>query len=780
MEKERLARVPFRRFHHAIKAGKKGVYRLMLVGCRDNVATVRLDKGLRFGIAGHPLWLHGHGEQLRRSYVYIPRGTRSISFGFLEFDTPRKRRYKLIAPDGEVLVEGCATGGFDMIDSKRHINKLKAGLAWEGDQYDDKLMVFEVSEGKNDFMIHMLLNNPSCAPGYHGRTGGVPAFFCPDKDTARALQGGAIYHDGKILWHMFQTRLHDWLKTNLSEKDFIPLDAEGKPIKIVKGGIVLKGLPTNPKPYIPMNGFHHGGEPADRIMHNYAAHKNREALNLAIRNLAVSLESIGPGDIRFTPGYNGNTAFTTASHVWYPWHTAWLMLKEPDVPVEVKAIVREAFIALGDAIAFGRNQERVLANAYFNIVGSLRYCVAATGDPLQKRMFELYFDRYRNGGWGEGVGMSPSGTHYEHFAHAYHYGGYVINSCRGPAQELGDKRFAEIRRKLIWFYQHMRCPETPANMWSSRTAYDCNEMKALAVPVEKRTRRYPWMTDKAYPWMGEPGPAFTRNINDGDEFFAARRKRYYVTTFHGMLAPMWLNNYFKGSRLGYGGGAITQFAVSGKGAVLVASLNGSYGSGMHPNNWRNFHIHSVVGTTADDRPLIAADSEHLNAKLDGNTLTSSGEIRDCPVRSSRKYVFGDNDVTCSVQLEPTGFKDVMWKMGRKSAVKEAYEMIPYVPWALGKKPGRKDKGKLPEADRTKTFVSAADGKKTLLNEDMQTTRTVIIDRGGFGVRIEFETERKVCRGNNSTVLVELAKAEKGRSIPVEDIGIEYRLVPFAQ
>ena len=60
-----------------------------------------------------------------------------------------------------------------------------------------------------------------------------------------------------------------------------------------------------------------------------------------------------------------------------------------------------------------------------------------------------------------------------------------------------------------------------------------------------------------------------------------------------------------------------------------------YSGGMHVSQWRTFHIHSIVGTTADGQPLVTANSEHFNARLTGDTVTSSGEVRQSSVRATR-------------------------------------------------------------------------------------------------------------------------------------------------
>ena len=135
-----------------------------------------------------------------------------------------------------------------------------------------------------------------------------------------------------------------------------------------------------------------------------------------------------------------------------------------------------------------------------------------------------------------------------------------------------------------------------------------------------RTHYYPqWHASRTkgpFAWKGLPGPDFTVSVNDANEWFAARRKNYYVLTYHGRLSPKWKSNAHAG-QTGYGGGMLCQLHVPGKGPVLASTLNGSYGEDMDPSLWRTFHIHSLVGQTADGKPLVAGDSEHVDARLDG-------------------------------------------------------------------------------------------------------------------------------------------------------------------
>src|SRR5208283_117700 len=123
-----------------------------------------------------------------------------------------------------------------------------------------------------------------------------------------------------------------------------------------------------------------------------------------------------------------------------------------------------------------------------------------------------------------------------------------------------------------------------------------------------------------------------------------------VLTYHGRTVPRFVGNAFAG-QIGYSGGVLCQLHVPGKGTVLASTLNGDYGQGMAQHQWRNFHIHSVVGLTTDGRPFIGADSEHDNAKLDKNVLTSSGLIRESSVEVARSYTFEDDAIACTVKLK---------------------------------------------------------------------------------------------------------------------------------
>jgi hypothetical protein len=215
-------------------------------------------------------------------------------------------------------------------------------------------------------------------------------------------------------------------------------------------------------------------------------------------------------------------------------------------------------------------------------------------------------------------------------------------------------------------------------------------------------------------------------------------------------------------QLGFGGGIICQLTVPGKGPVIASTLLKEYGEGMHPSQWRDFHIHSIVGERWDGAPLISGISEHDNAKLAGNTVTSSGEVRNAHVRVSRSFTYNPDSIDCDVALSESDYARVLsiWSHGRLwSEVKVAYEMIPFM---KGAKVTLKDAAGKELGDATKALAEA---------------KSIRIDRGGYGVEIQLEKPMKVQLGANDTVLIQLA-AEGAKPTPAAEVKLKYRLVPF--
>lgn len=748
---DRFAAHPKRTFTYPVPAGAKGVYRIQIIGFPDHYVTLSLDPDLAFGVCGHPTWLHG--SPLRdqgkgsKSYLYVPRGAKGLHLMLAEFDRPHTRRFTLTSPDGEKLYEGTAGEGLML----KPIAFAKPGM------YDDQLFTLDASAGRDDYLVNVKFTrarNPEVTQ--RGEPATV-AVFAPDEKTAKAIQGGAIYHDERVFWHPFQVRLHDWLK-KLPPEEFLVKDGAGKEIDLKpgkSGDWHYPGLPSQPG-FLNVNAIYWASPKCDGIMHHYPANKNRQALNVAIRDLAYGLRSIGPGEIPAVAlgGPWANMGYEYSNYAYQYWRPAWRFLQQSDAPADVKEILRDAYLVSGDRLAFCVTWARTNGNAFAQLVAALRYCQEATGDDLQKQLFDTYWSRFTTGGWGERSGIGKSGPCQEGFGYDHHYGSYVIDTWNAIIADLGDARFKKVHDRMRMVYSYTLSEEVSASPWGSRTHHG------------------PPMTpakDGPFAWKGLPGPDFTETVNDGNEWFAARRKNYYLLTYHGRTTPRWTGNAFAG-QIGYSGGVLCQLHIPGKGIVLASTLNGSYGEGMAIHQWRNFHLHSIVGQTTDGKPFVGADSEHENARLEKNTVTGSGSIRESALQIACSYTFEDDAIVRTVNLKETGHNDLLslWIPNKeRGKVAECYEMIPFLPKKKGK---AAKKG----ADATDIALSLQGKKLGPLGKEAMEADVIVIDRGGFGVRIELDQPRRVQRGQNNTLLVALCTTPT----PASKLGLRYRLVPF--
>ncbi|MBI2442149.1 MAG: hypothetical protein HYV35_12360 [Lentisphaerae bacterium] len=712
----RLGQLTARTFKYAVAGGKAGVYRIVLAGTPDHYVTLALNPALVHGVSGHPNWLHGHGPERQKSYIYVPPGASGVFVAVIEPDLPRARRFKLTAPDGRTLFDSPAIGGYTATYGKFIGNDVGIPFAQPG-IYDGKLLTWEVSAGAGDYLVKLSLQQPreGVFADYLGMSS--QAVFTPDERTALALKGGTLLADGQLFWHPFQVRFHQWLKLNA-------LDAD----------------------------------------------ENQKALRGKLQALYNSFRLLETGDGPGCPTF-ANWAYSFGYYGCRIWRSSYLLMQRADLPPDVKAIIREGLLLAGDRLSFAVGTERVNGNAFAQIPVQLWYGSRATGDKLQQERFETFWQRWTSEGWGRGVGLSSSGDAQEFLAHDCHYGSYLLDNWKatnntwvregGILGDAGaDQRFQQIINRYCELYSHLYCRETDgrpiaANPWSSRTHQWPHAQSSN------------WESEK-HRWKGEPGPDFTVDVNGGHEWFAARRKNYYLLTFHGRLTPEWTSRTFEG-QIGFGGGIICQLTVPGRGPVLASTLEGSYGKGMHPSNWRNFHIHALVGETWDGRPLIAAISEPDEVKLEGATVSSAGEVRNAHVRVKRSYTFNAASIDCAVSLAASDYARVMsiWAHERNwSEARLAYEMIPY----LAKDP----------AGKKATIVTLFDAAAKELGAATTTpvmAKTIHIDRGGFGVDIVLAEPRFCLLGANATVLIQLA-APGAEPTPADKISLSYRLAPF--
>jgi len=155
-------------------------------------------------------------------------------------------------------------------------------------------------------------------------------------------------------------------------------------------------------------------------------------------------------------------------------------------------------------------------------------------------------------------------------------------------------------------------------------------------------------------------------------------------------------------------------------------------------------------------------------KMQGLVPTIRSSALSDPARLTRTYRFNADSIDCEVALADSDYKEVLslWTQQRKwSEVRLAYEMIPFGTQRIVQEPD----------SATTVTVLAADGKELgVLTETPAVVRTIKIDRGGYGVRIELAANMSVHRGRNRTVTIQLTDKEA----PAAAIGLKYRLVPY--
>lgn len=724
---QRLAALPQRTFRYRV-SGPPGLYRLLLVGCPDHFVSFRLSPGLAYGVAGHPYFLALAPRQQRRHFLYVPRGATGVNIVLSDLDWPSPGTFTLRTAQGDVLFRGTIQGLMTT-----------ASVAFaDPSKMQEAILEWECTERDAVYLADVKWTFPQQKAIRYRGTYAVAAVWCPDADTARQIRNGAIEHGGEVFWQPFQVRLHDWLQK-------LPQNERSYPPEALK-----------PRDFLPVNGPYYASPPCDLLLHSYLQKPERRLLFAAIEDLAKGLRSIGPNDLpNVTLGYFANMAYEFGNYAWLNWRPAWLLLQRSEAPEEVKKLVHEAMLTCGDRLAFCRTWERVNGNAFAQIVAALAYSSRATGDPLQQELFRTYLQRFANGGWGPRVGIGPSGFCQEGFGYDHHYGSYILATWPAVLRDLKEPLMQQIYDRIRLGYSYTMNEESAANPWSSRTQYPPHR------PIER---------EGEFAWKGLPGPDFTTSVNGGNEWFAARRSRYYILTYHGRLTPKWAGNAFLG-QIGYGGGALCQFHIPGSGTVLDSRLAGDYGRGMHPSQWRQFHLHTLAGQMADGRPLVAADSEHRNARLQGQTVQSSGEVRDAPVQVFRQYEYQPDAVLCSVRLSATEFRpllDLWIPHPQRSQIAEAYEIIPFLPLQAAKKGQKPKPTQVTAEDAQGKALGPVPADRSLL------ARRVRIDRGGFGVIIELDRDRPVRLGPNHTLWIVLAE----QPTEPEKIALTYRLIPF--
>lgn len=732
---QRLANMPTRRFSYQVAGGQKGVYRVLVVGAPDHYVTLKLDPPLKYGVAGSPEWLHGHHDLHRRSFIYVPKTTRSINVHFLQLDEPAERTFAVKDPSGAVVASG--SGGDGLVQT----------VIEDAGRFGEQALTLEVSDGPGDYLINVTHQLENELKPVRAKFQAVTAVLSPDAETARATQGGAIYHDDRVFWQMSQVRLYDWLKKLKPEEFEYPAELDERP------GFVSVGSHNSPKK-----------GSADRIMHAWADHKNPRALNAALQDMLFGLRLMGHGD-HVAIGPNRNLAYEMGCYTFFWYRPAWRIIQQSNAADEVKAILRELVIMAGDRLAFCRTVATGNGNAFASLMAGVAYCLAASQDPLHKQLFDTIWQRFTTGGYGDRVGLGPSGGLQESLGYDYHYGSYVLRGWRAINQDLKDPRIVAAYERILNLYSFVHFRGPAGNPWSSRTS----------IPKPAGGTYDAW--DQRFRWKGFGGRDFVTGVNGHNEWFAARRPSYYMVTYHGRLTPTWMGEGFHG-QIGFGGGTICFLEVIGKGQVISAKPNSSYGGGMHLSQWPSFHVHGIVGYTADGQPLVAANSEHFNARQEGNRVVSSGPVRESSVRVERRYLYGSTAITCEASLSESVHDNVFGLWGGRPALRgkvtEAWEMIPFVD-----APKRKGKPRS-QRNRTRVALLGTNGEPIAELTDASVGKVpveaagALIELKGYGALIQFDQVRRVKRGGNDTLLVQLAASR----VPASQVRIRYVIVPF--
>jgi hypothetical protein len=774
-EPDQIAQRATRSFKWNIPGGTPGIYRAVVVGSADHLIKIGTSTNLAYAVAGNDNWLHAGPGQYKKSYFLVPQDATKLHLMFIEYDQPNNRGFTIRDPDGKVVLEGTAQGGFNKVELdlvKKPEPAEKPGAAKKAEtpakqekpvrtDLAGKVLSFEITEGKNACMFHLAMVLPKPEFVKMRGTLSVNAAMAPTPELATKAANGAIMVDGVRFWQPWQPALHKWA-TSLKDADVTPM-VDGKPAAFGKPLNGFAGV-TQMDNFQNSNGPHWRAPACDVILFNWGkSGKNKQELNYALRDLAQGLLAIGPND-HVAAGPIANLGYEFSNYAYQYWRPSWRVLTQikSDVPAEVVQGVSKAMITGGDRLAFCRDWPRVNGNAFAQVVGSLRYISVASGDALQASLYQIFRDRFINGGWGERAGAGASGFVQEGFGYDHHYGSYILETWPALLADVPEPVLQSTFDRL-WNGYTYTCaistygvPKGPKDVyrhyaacpWSSRT----HMAPAFEIPTEGPRRL------KAL-----PGPDFTETVNGGNEFFAARRPSYYALTYHGRLSPEYSGYGFDGE-IGFGGGALCQVYVPEKGLVIASTVNDSYGHGMARSNWRNFHLHSLVGTMADGRPLVSAASEHPDAKLTGTTVTSTGEVRGANVKVKRAYTFENGKIQCELGLAQSGYDSMfqLWKPSpERTTVAEAFEMIPFYSPA---KPGANDPA-------TKVTAEGA-----ALTDKPVKTQKVTIDRGGFGVNVNLPAPMNVSLGKNNTLLLHIVE----KPTPAKQVELKYELEVFGK
>lgn len=775
-----------------VKKAPKGVYILQVAGCDDHFVKLGLPHDMKVGVAGHPDFICGNGDQYRTSYLYVPpaplyaRDKKNIDFWLIEHGYPRTRKISVFLGEKKLTLTD--------VPSKKDDTSMTAGQAFGRATLDVKeippgSVLKIVNEGSGEFLF---------------RIHGIPAILCPDEYSAKFIAGGVsqipagpavTYPWQRELWEsMAKLKKEDFRVEpgagkwcTVSTKDLAAVNTHvwrvsAQPQAVDAAITQINALLDKPGEFN-MNAFFEAF-PAlvlcDLIAFEVLPLKGNGLYhNPALRNIiqmAMLKEWLRYrcGEVIFVPG-ELNVAYHQGFG-WEGWENAYEMrdVLEP----AFRAALTKGVYNIGERMFYANSLERVLSNGRTTIPLNLYYAHLFTGDARLKSLSERYLERMMTASDDSYSGRSPSGYFREQFGPD---GGY----CTYPLYQFGrlytiskNPRAYEAIEGLCRWMCYVNMPNGERligpTSWNSRISASSSEhiwghgFKYLANQSPWAATLYRWsfpdvpnsavynvaepeyepgkpmptpsnlvlasLTRGVLPTMKMPAEwdkPFFEDVGNGHEFFAVRRGNYYVISYAGRRTPYWMDRA-QGGVFCFTGGGIAGLYVQGGNTVLLGRVNKEYG--WPAERWNEMPVPVVAGFTTDGVPFNTGISRCTpTIDKDNWTLKTVGEVIGAPVNFERWYRFNEANIEAQIKISDAALsKDVFQyrDVFRKNmpTAAEAWEIIPYQ-----------------LRPNTKVTLFGADGAElpAITEQGVENVKMIEISNGKSGVRIKLDQPRLV-------------------------------------
>lgn len=718
----------------SVKAGKKGVYQIMLAGCDDHFVKLAVSGGLKFGVAGHPDFFAGRGDQLRTAYLYIPQPTyytaprKAVDVWVIEHGFPRTRKVSFSIDGAPIeLTDTQAKAPAAFASAGQGLGRYEIPMA----ALKPGSVIKMTNQGAGDFML---------------RVHNIPPIFCPDEATARAIGGGLITcSDSNVVAFPWQKQVWDTLK-DLKKEDFL-VDTQGgkwnqiaaEDLRSIQWGLwgstftpgsvdaILKSVNDaveKTQPFTPaalLRNFPSFWANDLIVFYLYPFKGNGLYRNPALRNviamqLAREWMKFRYGEVIYEP-VPLNVAYAQGFH-WDNWEPVWNMKDDLD-PRMLKALQR-GVTDIAQRMSCANGLELVISNGRTTVPLNIYHAYLISGDERIRKLALAHLDRMVNATDGWQSAGSKSGFFKEHFAAD---GGY----CTYPLYQLG--RLYNISREpaaldAVERLSKWICYTTMPNgyrhigptSWNARISASGIEhmwgygFKYIATKGEYGARLYAIFygtPDKNPANYNVPDPAFEpgkplpktntmllaplsrgvlpakplpadspepffENLGDANEFFFVRRGKYYAIAYAGRRTAHWMDATFGGPN-SFTGGGIAGLYVHGVGTCVLGRVNREYG--WPPEQWNEMAIPVVAGDYSNGKSFNTGVSRCTPAANKAAwSLTTSGEAVDAPVNFDRSYQFNEASIAATVTLADANLnKDVF--IYREYFRKDAYLFV---------------------------------------------------------------------------------------------------------